>query len=343
LRRRMLASAVLAAAVLPGSQLAWMAPGSPPAGAASQGAPRTGTLLAGTPRTGTLLAGTPRAGTLLAGTLLAAGDIPPCPHGKPTGGSRATAAIIGAHHGTVAPLGDLINGHTPRGDYKGCYGRTWGRYRSRTRPALGNHDYIRGSAAAYFSYFGRRAGPRGKGYYSYNLAAWHIVVINSNCSHIGGCRAGSPEERWLRLDLATHRALCTLAYWHKPLFTSGPPHSGDPELRAFWQDLYRAGADVILNGHNHQYERFAPQNPSGGFDPHRGIREFVVGTGGSPLDPFREIKPNSQARNATTYGVLKLTLEPGSYRWRFLATPGHAFTDSGSGTCVRPAGHQVRP
>lgn len=332
MRRRVLASAVLAAAILPGSQLAAMVQVTPAPATAPRGAPRAGTLLAASP-----LGHSPRAGTLLA-----AGDIPPCPHGKPTGGSRATAAIIGANHGTVAPLGDLINGHTPRGDYKGCYGRTWGRYKSRTRPALGNHDYIRGSAAAYFSYFGRRAGPRGKGYYSYTLATWHIVVINSNCSHIGGCRAGSTEERWLRLDLARHRALCTLAYWHKPLFTSGPPRSGDPELRAFWQDLYRAGTDVVLNGHNHQYERFAPQNPSGVFDPHRGIREFVVGTGGSPLDPFREIKPNSQARNDTTYGVLKLTLKAGAYQWRFLPARGHTFTDSGSGTCHRPASHQAR-
>lgn len=134
-----------------------------------------------------------------------------------------------------------------------------------------------------------------------NIATWHIVVLNSSCTHVAGCGPGSPEERWLRSDLARHRALCTLAYWHKPLFTSATPHVGDLALRAFWQDLFNAGAEVILDGHLHQYERFAPQTPSGTPDPARGIREFVVGTGGSPLNHFRTIKPNSQIRNDTCH------------------------------------------
>ena len=345
MRQHVLAPALLAITLLPGSPLAQTTAGTQVPGAVTRGSPHPARRSGGCPFAAR--AATPSSTgpchVPREGTLLVAGDIPTCPHRKPAGTARATAAIIGANHGTAAPLGDLVNGYGSRGDSRHCYGPTWGRYKSRTRPAPGNHDYKHGNAAAYFSYFGARAGPRGKGYYSYNLATWHIVVLNSNCSYIGGCGAGSPEEMWLRSDLARHRALCTLAYWHKPLFTSGTSGGGDPALRTFWQDLYSFGAEVVLNGHWHQYERFAPQTPSGALDPFRGIREFVVGTGGSPLNHFRTIKPNSQVRNDTTYGVLKLTLQAGSYHWRFLPARGHTFTDSGRGTCHRAGGQPALP
>ena len=266
-------------------------------------------------------------------TLLAAGDISVCTNGTPHVGAAATAAILGANSGTVAPLGDVDYDGGALSDYQNCYGQTWGKYLSRTRPAVGNEDYATAGAAGYFAYFGALAGPSGKGYYSYDLGAWHIVVLNSNCAAVGGCQAGSPEETWLKADLAAHPAQCTLAYWHQPLFTSGSVHSGVTAVRPFWQDLYNAGTEVVLNGHNHQYERFAPQTPTGAADPAKGIREFVVGTGGYSHYAFGTPKPNSEVRNSTAYGVLKLTLDPGSYSWQFIPVAGQTFTDSGTGTC----------
>jgi hypothetical protein len=274
------------------------------------------------------------AGQVSGGVLLAAGDIPTCSDGRPNPNAAATAAIIGASSGHVAPLGDLADNQGAAADYTNCYGPTWGQYKSRTRPAVGNHDYMTPGAGSYFSYWGTAAGPAGKGYYSYTLGSWHIVVLNANCSLVpGGCGSGSPQERWLRADLAAHPALCTLAYWHQPLFTSGSVHPGDTAVRPFWQDLYSAGAEIVLSGHNHQYERFAPQTATGAADPAKGIREFVVGTGGAPHYPFGSPKPNSQVRNSTTFGVLKLTLNPGSFSWKFLPVAGQSFTDSGTGTC----------
>jgi hypothetical protein len=177
------------------------------------------------------------------------------------------------------------------------------------------------------------AGERGRGYYSYEQAGWHIISLNSNCSDIGGCDAGSPEELWLRQDLATHPAKCTLAYWHHPLFSSGSGHGNAPQMKVFWQDLYAAGADVVLGGHDHDYERFAPQDPDGNPDPARGIREFVVGTGGRHRRPIGVPKPNSEVRDADSFGVLKLTLSPDHYAWQFIPVAGATFTDSGQGTC----------
>ena len=150
---------------------------------------------------------------------------------------------------------------------------------------------------------------------------------------MGGCNAGNPQEQWLKADLAAHPAQCTLAYWHRPRFSSGE-HGNQTYMSTIWQDLYNAGADVVLNGHDHDYERFAPQNPSGGADSTNGIREFVVGTGGKNHYAFSStIQPNSQVRNMDTYGVLKLTLHPSGYDWQFVPQAGKSFTDSGSGTC----------
>jgi Calcineurin-like phosphoesterase len=267
-------------------------------------------------------------------TLLAAGDIPTCRNGSPNPNAAATAALIGANSGSVAVLGDGNNDKGTLADYNNCFGPTWGQYKSRIRPTPGNHDYMTAGAAGYFAYWGAQAGPAGHGYYSYDLGTWHIVVLNANCSQVpGGCGAGSPQEAWLKADLAAHPAPCTLAYWHQPLFTSSAVHPGTTEVRPLWQDLYNAGAEIVLNGHNHQYERFAPQTPTGAADPATGIREFVVGTGGTSHYAFGSTAANSQVRNNTTYGVLKLTLDAGSYRWQFLPVAGQTFTDSGTGTC----------
>jgi hypothetical protein len=266
--------------------------------------------------------------------LLAAGDIPSCINGKPAPNAFATAAILGANAGTVAPVGDLDNDGGAAANYPKCYGPTWGKYKSRSKPTPGNHDYNTAGAAGYFAYWGATAGQPGKGYYSYDLGAWHVVVLNGNCSKIsGGCAAGGAQEKWLRADLAAHPAMCTLAYWHQALFTSSSVHPGTTSVRPLWQALYDFGAEIVLNGHNHQYERFAPQTPTGASSPTRGIREFEVGTGGKSHYSFGTIRPNSQVRNGTTYGVLKLTLDPTSYSWKFLPVAGKTFTDSGTTAC----------
>jgi calcineurin-like phosphoesterase family protein len=214
-----------------------------------------------------------------------------------------------------------------------CYDKTWGRVKSRTRPAPGNHEFHSVGAAYYFSYFGEAAADPKTGYYSYELGSWHIVVLNSECEAIGGCNAASQQEKWLRADLAEHPAACTLAYFHKPLFSSGGKHGDDPEIRPLWQALYDLNADVVISGHDHDYERFLPQDPWAKADAKRGIREFVVGTGGKNHRPLGVAHANSEVRDATAFGVLKLTLKHGGYDWQFVPEAGKAFTDAGSGVC----------
>ena len=267
-------------------------------------------------------------------TLVGAGDIVGC---SDLSAAEATAKLIDAIPGTVFAAGDLAYQRGTYAEFLKCYGPTWGRFKARTRPTPGNHEYDGAPATGYFRYWDGQAGDPGKGYYSYDLGAWHIVVLNTNCgaSQLGGCAEGSPEEIWLKQDLAAHPNVCTLAYGHHALFSSGllPKHAEHPELRAFWQDLYEAHADLVLAGHEHSYERFAPQNPEGNPDPEHGIREIVVGTGGRSHTPLGYAKPNSEVRDDKTYGVLKLTLSPGKYRWQFLPIPGNTFRDSGEGTC----------
>jgi len=178
----------------------------------------------------------------------------------------------------------------------------------------------------YFDYFGALAGEPKTGYYSYDLGSWH-------CKDVGGCESGSPQQRWLRADLASHPVACTLAYWHKPLFSSGSAHGNDLAMKPLWDALYDANADVVVNGHDHDYERFAPQTPDGVSDAVRGIREFVVGTGGKNLRPFGTAKPNSEVRDFSAFGVLKLILKPNGYDWQFIPEEGKTFTYSGSGVC----------
>jgi hypothetical protein len=207
--------------------------------------------------------------------------------------------------------------------------------KSITHPVPGNHEYATPGAAGYFSYFGPAAGDPTEGYYSFDLGSWHIIALNSNCSNVGGCDQGSPQERWLRADLATNQNACTLAYWHHPRFTSGSVHHSDPRTEAFWQALHEFRADVVLTGHQHNYERFDPQSPTGSADPSNGIRQFVVGTGGKDLYTFGATPaPNSIVRNSNTFGILKLTLRLTSYEWQFIPEAGKTFTDAGSDRCV---------
>jgi NedA-like, galactose-binding domain/Calcineurin-like phosphoesterase len=261
--------------------------------------------------------------------LLAAGDIAACD----SAGDEATALLLDARpEGTVATLGDNAYPNGSTTDFAGCYDPTWGRHKARTRPAAGNHEYQTPGATGYFGYFGAAAGDPAKGWYSYDLGAWHVVVLNSNCSAIGGCGAGSPQELWLRDDLAAHPSDCTLAYWHHPRFSSGQ-HGTDATYRPFWQALYDYGADVVLNGHDHDYERFAPQDPAGVADS-RGLREFVVGTGGAGLRSFATTAANSIVRSSAAWGILRLTLHAASYDWQFVPVAGSSFTDSGAGACT---------
>ncbi len=260
--------------------------------------------------------------------LVAAGDIARC--GSP--GAEATAKLLDSMPGTLITLGDNAYESGTATEFVNCYGPTWGRYKARTHPAAGNHEYATKGASGYFAYFGAAAGDPTKGYYSYDLGTWHIVVINSNCSEIQGCQAGSPQERWLRTDLSRHPTRCMLAYWHHPRFSSGQ-HGNDNEMQPIWQALYDAAVDVVLNGHDHDYERFARQTPTGRADPLQGIREFVVGTGGKEHYPFGPPIANSQVRDDKTFGVLKLTLHPTSYDWAFIPVAGKTFTDSGHTAC----------
>jgi hypothetical protein len=261
--------------------------------------------------------------------LLAAGDIADCTN---LAGAEATARILEENDGVVAAIGDLAYPDGTEENFK-CYDQTWGRVKSRTRPAPGNHEFHSQGATFYFEYFGVVAGDPKDGFYSYDLGAWHVISLNSECAEIGGCNEGSREEKWLRADLAAHPAACTLAYFHKPLFSSGGAHGDALEIRPLYQALYHAHADVILSGHDHDYERFAPQDPNGKLDRTRGIREFVVGTGGKNHRPFGAPEATSEVRDTTTFGVLKLTLKRTSYDWKFIPEAGKSFTDSGSDKC----------
>ncbi|MFE2754575.1 DNRLRE domain-containing protein [Actinosynnema sp. NPDC059335] len=244
-------------------------------------------------------------------------------------GDTATAALLDGIPGTVFTTGDNVYDSGTASEFATYYDPTWGRHKARTRPSPGNHDYGTGGAAGYYDYFGAQAGPSGRGYYSYDLGNWHIVSLNSNI----GTAAGSAQEQWLRADLAASTKPCTAAYWHHPLFTSGANHAPSTATRPLFQALYDHNADVVIFGHNHQYERFAPQNPSGGLDTTRGIRTFVAGMGGASHYGFGTIRPNSEVRNSTAYGVLKLTLRSTGFDWQFVPVAGQTFTDSGSTAC----------
>jgi hypothetical protein len=248
------------------------------------------------------------------------------------GQSESTAKLFDTIGGDIFTLGDNAYPNGSRENFRGPFDRTWGRYLGRIHPAPGNHEYNSSGATPYFEYFGESAGPFGRGYYQFNLGSWHLISLNSNYEFGVGVDAGSPQATWLQGDLNDYRdRKCTLAYWHHPLFSSG--QNGDyPRMRTLFSMLYDANVDVVLTGHDHLYERFAPQTADGRGDPARGIREFVVGTGGVPLYQFMTTKPNSERRINNAWGVLKLTLLADSYQWEFVTTGG-TVADSGTGQC----------
>ena len=304
-------------------------PSRSPATGVSQGAteaPAPTTALPTADRTTPSARPSPRPGDAV---LVGAGDIAQCSGG----GDRQTAALLARLPGTVFAVGDLAYDAGTQEEFRDCYAPSWGALRARTRPAPGNHDWMTKDLAGYRGYWGSAAtNGAGDPWYSFEIGAWHAIVLDSNCAQVGGCTAGSREDAWLEQDLRASTARCAVALFHHPLFTS-TPEPADPDVFPLWDRLYRAGADVVVNSHYHDYERFAPQDPTGRGDDARGIREFIVGTGGGPLRQFgTDVAENSEVRIEGVYGVLELTLRSEAYRWRFLSVDG-AVRDQGTGAC----------
>jgi acid phosphatase type 7 len=256
--------------------------------------------------------------------LVAAGDIASCRWY----GDEVTARLLDSLPGIVLTLGDNLYRSEAGATFAACYNLSWGRHRARTRPAPGNHEYRVPDAESYFAYFGAAAGPPGRGYYSFDVGGWHVISLNSNVS----VRPKSPQLRWLRADLAAHPSRCTLAYWHHARFSSGE-HGSSRRIAPLWRALYEAGVDVVLQAHDHSYERFAPIDADGQRDADRGIRSFVVGTGGAGLTGFGTVARGSEVRYNSGHGVLKLSLHPGGYAWEFVAAGRTSFSDRGEGQC----------
>jgi acid phosphatase type 7 len=265
-------------------------------------------------------------------TLYAAGDIASCKSTPEESGAARTAAIISAGLGDknaiVLTLGDNTYPVGLLDEYHRCYDPTWGRFKSRTHPSPGNHEYYTPNAAGYYAYFGEAAGQARRGYYSFTHGGWHIISLNSNL------RPTDHEAQlsWLKNELARSKAKCTLAYWHHPLYSSGG-HGNDKRMQDAWAILYSAGAELILSSHDHNYERFAPQDAEGQQDDERGIREFVVGTGGAKLSPLRFRRFNSDVSDNSTHGVLKVVLKEAGYEWKFIPVEKNGFTDRGVALC----------
>lgn len=291
-------------------------------------------------------------------TLVGAGDIASCNYNRDYQTAKVVDSAIATASApvTIFTLGDNAYPDGTAAQFRNCYDPTWGGSHLGQRtditptlynpqmwdltrlPAVGNHEYRTADASAYFDYFGARAGDPTKGYYSYDVGSWHFIVLNSNCAEVGGCSKKSPQGRWLKADLANHPASCTAASFHHPLYTSSTADTNI--VRPFWDTLYSAGADVILSGHAHYYERFLPQRPDGTLDPFYGLHEFVVGTGGAaPTNPMRfpratnSVIDSEKEPGKTAYGVLRLDIYAGNYAWEFLPIEGETFTDSGTGQC----------
>ena len=276
------------------------------------------------------LTAVPGSGQTATATLVGAGDIASCNYTE----DSATARLLGKIPGTVYTLGDNAYTYGTAEDFKNCYDPTWGKYRERTRPTVGNHEYYTAGAKPYFDYFGARAGKPSRGYYSYDRGAWHIIALNSNCKKVGGCGRRSTQGRWLRKDLANHPSRCTLAYFHHPLYATGKG-TATGQVKPFWRILYKRGAEIILSGHAHRYERYAPLTPGGVRDPENGIRQFVVGTGGNSGggEIYHKNAPGLQVVKLRTPGVLRLDLGADSYTWKFVPIAGKTFTDSDTDQC----------
>lgn len=262
-------------------------------------------------------------------TIVAAGDIAQC-GAAPAAASAAasTARLVTSQDSLALTLGDTTYPVGAPAEFTNCFNPTWGVFKDKIRPTPGNHEYMTPNAEGYYSYFGAQAGPDRRGYYSYDFAGWHFISLNSNAD----AGPGSAQYLWLAADLAASKgATCTVAYWHYPLFSSGR-HGSLDQMKDVFQLLQVSGADIVLAGHDHVYERFAPQRADGTLDNARGIRSFVVGTGGASLYEFRTTLPNSEFRDNTNYGVLRLTLRSGSYSWQFV-TAGGTVLDSGNANC----------
>jgi acid phosphatase type 7 len=261
-------------------------------------------------------------------TFVGAGDIALC-----GGQQEATARLLDGIGGTVFTLGDNAYMSGTAAEFRDCYNPSWGRHRNRTFPSPGNHDYGQINAQAYFDYFGANAGPARLGYYSYNVGGWHILSLNSDAT-----AWNATQQAWIRQDVAANASTkCMLAYWHYPAFSSGPNRK-EPQGRDMFRLMYELNVDLVLTGHDHTYERFAPQDPDGRLDPARGIRQFVVGTGGMvPLYEFISVQPNSEAKSdrnsGAGHGVLKLTLNADSYGWEFLTVGRGTFDSGGPAAC----------
>jgi hypothetical protein len=261
--------------------------------------------------------------------LIGAGDIAQCGTAPAQESrARATAELIASIDGKVFAAGDLAYTRGTAEEFANCYHPTWGRFKARTLPAPGNHEYLTPGAQAYYDYWGTQAGSRGKGYYATQVGAWQVIALNSNVD----AGADSEQARWRRQELAQNKHRCTLAFWHHPVFSSGE-HGDDPRMAVLWKTLFDAGADLVIAAHEHNYERFAALNDGGQPDALRGMRQFVVGTGGAKLREFKQIHPHSDVRDNQTFGVLRLALRADGYDWQFLPVAGQTFTDRGSAAC----------
>jgi acid phosphatase type 7 len=271
----------------------------------------------------------PAATSAVTGTIVyAVGDIADCT----SEGDEATAALLDTLDGPILTLGDTVYMSGTVEEFADCFDPVWGQLKARIRPVVGNHEYLTPDAAPYFAYFGAVAGDPAKGYYSYDLGYWHMVALNSNCLEIGGCHASSPQEQWLRADLAAHPTQCTLAYMHHPRWSSGK-YGENQRIQPLVEALYEYGVELLLAGHAHHYERYALQDPTGQRDSSHGIRQINVGTGGKNHQPIIDVLPNSEVRDGDTFGVLQLTLYPDHYTWEFLPVAGGLFTDRGRESC----------
>ena len=276
--------------------------------------------------------------SITAPVLIAAGDIASCEAGD---GDSATAALVNQNpEATVLTLGDHVYSNGTASEFANCYNPTWGQFKSRTRPAVGDHEYGTPNAAGYYNYFANQLAPYGpaatdptRGYYSYDIGAWHVVALNSTCYVTSiGCNRNVMEQ-WFVDDLNAHPTACSVAIVHEPRYSSGNVHGNNAQMQTLWQIAYEHGVDLVLSASEHDYERFAPMDAVGNADPVNGMREIVVGTGGYFRYGLGTLQPNSQVWNGDTFGVLKLTLSAGSYDWAFIPVAGETFTDSGSTAC----------
>jgi hypothetical protein len=276
------------------------------------------------------------AGAAPAPLVAAVGDIA-CAPGAPATRTACHQAKVAKAMAAIKPdsvwlLGDIQYPNGSLADFRGSFGPAFSRLASRWRPSPGNHEYFTPGAAGYYDFFGKQAGPDRRGYYSFNLGRWHVVSLNSNCDVVDACSADSAQVKWLRADLKKNARYCTAAFWHHPLYSSGLEHGNDPMTRPLWQILERHRAELVLTGHDHDFEAFPRQDALGVRDRSRGIAEFVVGTGGKSQYPFGPVQPNSLVRHANVFGFMALRLKRGAFTWRFVNDQGESLS-TGSSRC----------